>query len=252
LVNLTVKLGMNITKNKKRVLILGASSDIGCAVSKIFLENDWELTAHYYNNKESLLKIDNYINKINFLKLDLRKANFIEKYLKINKSKFMKFDAFVNLSGYFKHTKFSNFKIKEFYDHINANSLSSYLFIRTVLSGMKKRKWGRVVNTSSIGTKFGGGKESFCYSLSKFNNEFFPSHYRDLYSKNILINTLQIGLANTKMQKKLPNKNMAKRIKLIPLKRITEKDEIAQYIYNLCIAQNSLLTGQIINISGGE
>ena len=54
------------------------------------------------------------------------------------------------------------------------------------------------------------------------------------------------------MQKKLPNKNMAKRIKLIPLKRITEKDEIAQYVYNLCIAQNSLLTGQIINISGGE
>ena len=243
---------MNTTKNKKRVLILGASSDIGCAVSDIFLKNNWELTAHYHNNKKSLIKINSHKNKINFLKLDLRKIYFLEKYLKKNKSKFIQFDAFINLSGYFKPTKFSTFKIKEFYEHLNANSLSSYLFIRTVLTGMERRGYGRIVNTTSIGTKFGGGKESFCYSLSKFNNEFFPSDYKKFYSKNVLINTLQIGLANTKMQKKLPNKNLAKRIKMIPVKRITEKEEIAEYLYNLCSEKNTILTGQKINISGGE
>ena len=62
---------MNITKNKKKVLIIGASSDIGCALSKTFLENEWELTAHYHSSKKPLMKIDNYKYKINFLKFEI-------------------------------------------------------------------------------------------------------------------------------------------------------------------------------------
>ena len=45
---------------------------------------------------------------------------------------------------------------------------------------------------------------------------------------------------------------MKKRIKLIPLKRMANPDEIANYIYYLCSKKNSLLTGSIINASGGE
>ena len=165
---------------------------------------------------------------------------------------FTKFDAFVNLAGYFKPTTFENFKTKDLIDHISANSISNLLFMKIVLKGMKNKKWGRVVNTSSIGTKFGGGNESFCYSLSKFNNEFFPSFYKNFYSSNIMINTLQIGVVKTKMHKKLPNKNMKKRINLIPIKRIIEKSEVSNYIYFLCTDENTSLTGQILNISGGE
>ena len=156
------------------------------------------------------------------------------------------------MAGYFKSTTFENFKIKDLIDHISANSFANLLFMKIVLKGMKKKKWGRVVNTSSIGTKFGGGNKSFCYSLSKFNNEFFPSFYKGLYSSNIMINTLQIGVVKTKMHKKLPNKNMKKRINLIPIKRIIEKIEVSNYIYFLCTEENTSLTGQTLNISGGE
>ena len=90
------------------------------------------------------------------------------------------------------------------------------------------------------------------YSLSKFNNEFFPSYYKTLYPLNIIVNTLQIGVSKTKLHKKLKSKNMKKRIKLIPLKRMANPDEIANYIYYLCSEKNSLLTGSIINASGGE
>ena len=67
-----------------------------------------------------------------------------------------------------------------------------------------------------------------------------------------MINTLQIGVVKTKMHKKLPNKNMKKRINLIPIKRIIEKSEVSNYIYFLCTDENTSLTGQILNISGGE
>ena len=41
---------------------------------------------------------------------------------------------------------------------------------------MIKKKWGRVLLTSSIGTKFGGAENTFMYSITKFLNEFFPKN----------------------------------------------------------------------------
>jgi len=242
-----------MVKKYKKVLILGASSDIEIETCKKFLENEWVLTAHYNTNNKALKHLKKkYPLKLNLLKFDLKNIFSLEKYLDKKKTIFSKFDAFINLAGYFKSTTFENFKIKDLIDHISANSFANLLFMKIVLKGMKKKKWGRVVNTSSIGTKFGGGNKSFCYSLSKFNNEFFPSFYKGLYSSNIMINTLQIGVVKTKMHKKLPNKNMKKRINLIPIKRIIEKIEVSNYIYFLCTEENTSLTGQTLNISGGE
>ena len=75
---------------------------------------------------------------------------------------------------------------------------------------MKRKGYGRIVYASSIGTKFGGSNNSFIYSLSKFMNEFYPRPYRNLTKKNILINTLQIGLTDTKLNRIDKNKNMKK------------------------------------------
>ena len=44
---------------------------------------------------------------------------------------------------------------------------------KEVVKNMKKNKWGRILFTSSIGVKFGGGEKTFAYSFSKYANEFF-------------------------------------------------------------------------------
>ena len=50
---------------------------------------------------------------------------------------------------------------------------------------MLKNKWGRILNSSSIGTKFGGGIKSFNYSLSKHLLEFIPGIYKKWSKKNV-------------------------------------------------------------------
>jgi 3-oxoacyl-[acyl-carrier protein] reductase len=238
--------------NIKKVLILGASSDIGTSTTKTFLDAGWEVTGHFNNNSKSLEKLKYNNNKLKTFKFNLKNINSFENYVLKKKSFFKSFDAFVNLTGYLKPTSFENFKIKDLNEHLNVNYFSSLLIIREVLKGMERRKWGRIVLSGSIGTKFGGGENTLAYSLSKFNNQFFPSFYKKMYSKNITINTLQIGPAKTKLHKKLKNKNIKKRIKLIPLKRMASSIELANYIYYLCSKKNSLLMGSVINVSGGE
>ena len=98
--------------------------------------------------------------------------------------------------------------------------------------------------------KFGGGN-TFSYSLSKHINEFIPGYIRKLCSKNILYNTLRIGVTDTKLHNKIKNKSLTQRIKLIPMKKKATTDDIAEYIFYL-IVHNNFIANELINITGGE
>ena len=235
---------------KKKVLILGASSDIGVELVKLYLKNNYNVVAHYNKNIKNLKKINN--KNLSFLKFDLKKINSFENFIKRKQKMFLNFDIFISLTGYLNLKKIDKAKITDFNNHINVNYLSNFLVIRSVVKGMLKRNWGRIVLSSSIGTKFGGSENSFIYSLSKYMNQFFPKIYKSFIKKNVLINTLQIGLTDTKMNLIDKTKNLKKRIKLIPLARMASKTEVATYIHFLTSEKNNLIANQIINISGGE
>ena len=117
---------------------------------------------------------------------------------------------------------------------------------------MNKRRWGRIVHLGSIGVKFGGGKRNFPYSFSKHALEFFPSETKDWVKNNVLINTIRVGATNTKLHLKLPSKNLKKRAKVIPMGRMAEPNEIAEFVYYLGSDENTYICNQVPAISGGE
>ena len=234
-----------------RVLILGGSSDIGISVISSLLDKGYKVTAHYNKNRKLFSKFNKNIN-FSSLYFDLVNIYKFEKFIKKNKKKFKNFDIFISLTGFMKLKKFKDLSAEEILNHINANYLSNIIVIKNLLNNMVKKKWGRILLASSIGTKFGGGEYTVAYSISKYLNEFFPAEYRKYYKKNILINSLQIGLTDTKIHKKNKNKNMKKRINMIPLGRMASTSEVKNYILFLCSEENKLITNEVINISGGE
>ncbi len=228
----------------KKILILGGNSDIGIKIIDR-LAKDKKISLNIHFNK----KFPDKKNKknLNFIKKDLNKIN--EKNVK----KFFDndYDIIINLIGYVSNQSFQNFKIKEIQKTILINSFIPLLIIRNSLKNMQKKRYGRIINTSSIGVKFGGGINTFSYSVSKHINEFIPSEIRKLSSKNIFYNTLRIGVTNTKFHKKVKNKSIRKRIKLIPIKKMASSNDIADYIIFL-ILNNNFITNEIISITGGE
>ena len=233
----------------KKVLILGASSDIGYSLTKKYLNKNFFVYAHYNKNARKLRKIKKKNLKI--FNFDLKKIKNFEKF--VQKSEIFKnLDIFVSLTGYLKLKKIEKSEVKDFFDHINVNYLSNFIVTKKIINPMKKKGGGKILYASSIGTKFGGSHNSFIYSLTKFMNEFFPRPYRNLTKNNILINTLQIGLTDTKLNKKDKKKDMKKRISLIPLNRMAKIEEVANYIEFLTSEKNTLIANETINISGGE
>ena len=135
---------------------------------------------------------------------------------------------------------------------LKVNLFPSILFTKKLGPLMNKRKWGRVVNLGSIGVKFGGGRNNLPYSISKHALEFFPSETKQWVKNNVLVNTIRVGATNTKLHKKIPSKNLKKRSALIPMRRMAEPKEIAEYVYFIGSEENTYISNQVLSISGGE
>ena len=94
--------------------------------------------------------------------------------------------------------------------------------------------------------------KTFCYSLSKHALEFFPQDHKTWAASNVLINTLRVGVTDTRMHKVDPDKDMSERVSMIPIGRMAMPDEIANTVCWLGSEQNSFITGQVITAAGGE
>jgi len=237
---------------KKRILILGASSDIGISLVRKCIEEGYFVYAHYNSRKTELSKLSKsnlYLFKSNFLNFNDTRVNQLIKKLK-NK----KISHIINLIGYIDNVNYLRSNLKNMILTLKVNTLIPNLIIKELLPHMLKVEFGRILNCSSIGVKFGGGENTYNYSLSKHTLEFIPSYLKKLSRKNILINNIRIGVTNTKLHSKIKNKNkfLKKRTKLIPIGRIGEIDEMVKYILFLISKKNTYLTNETITVSGGE
>jgi 3-oxoacyl-[acyl-carrier protein] reductase len=235
-----------------RILVLGGSSDIAINIINHYLKNGYIVDAHFNSNSKHLEKLKKKNKNLNLIKLNFSKLND-NNYIKIINKKFsFNYSAYINLIGYIDNKHFDEINIKDLYNSLHINFVIPFFIMKFVIPKMLQQKFGRIINISSIGVKFGGSKQNFNYALSKYNLEFIPSVYKDWAKKNVLINCIRLGVFDTKMHKRIINKNMKKRINLIPIKRMGKPKEVVNLIDYLLSDKNSYLTGEIITLSGGE
>tara|TARA_B110000881_G_C18394506_1_gene422750 strand:+ start:52 stop:774 length:723 start_codon:yes stop_codon:yes gene_type:complete len=237
----------------KNVLILGGSSDIGIEVVKNFLKLKWNVYAHYLKNKKNLIILKKKYKSLKIIKFNFSDYKNLKVENHLKKTFNRNYDTLINLVGYTDNISFEKTNFKSLIKSLTTNTIAPILLEKILVKKMLSKKWGRILNCSSIGVKFGGGNNSFNYSFSKHCLEFIPASHKHWAKKNVLINNLRIGVTNTKIHKQMKTKLQIKdRIKLIPINRMAEPKEIANYIMSLTTEKNSYITGQTLAASGGE
>jgi 3-oxoacyl-[acyl-carrier protein] reductase len=127
------------------------------------------------------------------------------------------------------------------------NLKSAFLCTQAVLPGMRARRWGRVVNISSVGARIGSGSISIAYAAAKAGLEGLTRGYAlRLAAEGITVNAIAPGLIDTEMGKPLIEAGVPARI---PVGRAGTGEEIAQAV--LLLVYNGYMTGQTVAVNGG-
>lgn len=127
---------------------------------------------------------------------------------------------------------------------LTANLKSVFLVTQAVLPGMRRRRWGRIINISSGAAKTGGGV-GLHYTASKAGIEGLTRAYASrLVKEGITVTAVAPSLIATDM---IPEEES--RRKQIPLGRLGRVDEVAEAV--IFLAGNEYATGQVIALNGG-
>lgn len=158
----------------------------------------------------------------------------------------------VNSAGINKIGEIERYDVKDLQRIHQVNVVAPFILIKSVISGMKKRNYGRILNISSIfGEVSRAGRSA--YSTSKFGL-FGMTRAVALESAkhNVLVNCLAPGFIDTDMTRNILGKAGISQLgRQIPMGRMGKPSEIAKVAAFLVSEQNSYMTGQLIVADGG-
>lgn len=176
--------------------------------------------------------------------------NMVEKVL----AEYGRIDILVNNAGISQKVTVSDMTLEDMTKVFSVNMFGLFLCSQAVLEPMKKQKFGRIVNLSSVSAKRGGGVFGGAhYSASKAAVLGFSKNLaREVATEGITVNSVAPGLVNTEIWKSLPEEDAKKVIDNIPAGRPGETDEIASTIAFLVSNEASYITGEDIDINGGS
>ncbi|MBI4823532.1 MAG: SDR family oxidoreductase [Nitrospirae bacterium] len=239
----------------KTVLITGVAGGIGREIALRFAKEGWNILGHYFSSHEKAGELKKAINRYGvectLFKADLSSEGEIKRLLK----KLQRFEvhSLINNAGaYVTQKHFTDLTVKDIAETFMVNAFAPMMLSFKLFMQMKKRRFGRIVNISSIAAKYGGSSVSVHYGCSKLALEGMTKTLaREGADYNILVNTVRPGVIDTEFHKKFP-KDMSERIKMIPLKRMGSPADIAEMVYYLGSDKNSFITNEVIAVAGGE
>jgi NAD(P)-dependent dehydrogenase (short-subunit alcohol dehydrogenase family) len=242
------------TSMQRQVLITGASSDIGMALCRRYLEANYRVIAHVHRSGPEFEQlVTEAAGRILARPADFTIPSAVEEMVRREPELFSRMDALVNMAALREPVRFDDVTPDHILRHITANVVSAFTLIRILGGHMATRGWGRIVNVSSIGVKFGGGDKTFCYSLTKHTLEYMPAIVHKQWAKrNVLMNAIRVGITETRTFADMAPQERQARVSLIPANRMASPAEMAASIFSLGSEQNTFMTGQTITVAGGE
>ena len=160
-------------------------------------------------------------------------------------------DILVNNAGLTRDNILPRMKDAEWDEVIDANLRGAFATMRAAARGMMKRRWGRVINISSI-VGLVGNKGLANYAASKAGLiGLTKSVAKELASRNILANVVAPGFIETDMTRDLPEAARADLLRQIPLDRLGTPADVAALVTFLASEQAAYITGQVFVVDGG-
>lgn len=240
----------------KVVLVTGGSRGIGRAICKAFAEQGCKVIINYHSNQEAAESILNEIvamgQEAEIIQADISQSDQVKSMVSQIRKTYNRIDILVNNAGITKDNLLAMMSVKQWQDVIDTNLNGIFYCTKHVLKAMVGKKSGIIINMTSL-SGVAGQEGQTNYSASKGGIiSLTKSLAREVAKYGIRVNAIAPGLIETEMLEKIPIEILEHHKKMIPLKRLGRPEEIAKVALFLASDMSSYMTGQILNINGGE
>jgi acetoacetyl-CoA reductase len=233
-------------------VVTGGTRGIGAAISKALKAAGYKVAANYGGNDEAAQKFKAETD-IPVYKWDVSSYDACAAGLKQVEADLGPVEVLVNNAGITRDAPFHRMKPDQWTAVITTNLNSLFNMCRPVIEGMRERKFGRIINISSInGQKGQFGQTN--YSAAKAGELGFTKALAQEGARaGITVNAICPGYINTEMVQAVPKDVLEKNvIPQIPVGRLGEPEEIARCVVFLASEESSFITGSTVSANGGQ
>ena len=226
----------------KKVIVTGGNRGIGKGIVLSLLDQGYLVLDTSRDSK----KFDMSHQNLEVTNLDVCDQASIDDFQKIVND--FDPDILINNAGITKDNLFLRMTEDDWAEVIDTNLNSVFRMTKLVVRGMLKKKWGRIINISSISGSMGNPGQTN-YSASKAGGDAFSrSLAKELGSCNITVNSVAPGFIQTDMTQGLIDEEITKKI---PLQRVGSVEDVASLINFLVSEESNYITGQTLVVDGG-
>jgi len=246
---------MKMKQSPKVALITGSSRGIGRSIAIRLANEGFNVVFNYRNNPGSLVETINDIEsrggKAVSIKADVSNESEVGVMIKQIKELWESIDVLVNNAGIRKDQLLMRMTESSWDDVLDTNLKGAFLCSKAVLPFMVKKKFGRIINISSIvGITGNPGQGNYAASKAGLIG-LTKTIAREVASRNITANAIAPGYIETDMVKELPDELRTRIQSMVPLGRLGTGDDVAGMVAFLCSEDANYITGQVIGIDGG-
>ncbi|MFL5176526.1 MAG: SDR family NAD(P)-dependent oxidoreductase [Microvirga sp.] len=245
----------------KAVLITGGSTGIGAAAARAFGQNGAKVALNFNANAEEAGKVAADIERAGgkavLVRGDVTKSGVAAQVVAETVKAFGRLDVLINNAGaLIKRTPVADYTDDYVDAVLELNVKQVVRFMREAAVQMRRQRGGgAIVNVSSIAARHGGGPGSVIYAAAKgFVATATRGWAKELVRDRIRVNAVSPGVIMTPFHERYSTpEQLAAMQTTIPMDRLGTPDEcVGAFLYLASEALSGYVTGQIIEVNGGQ
>ena len=242
---------MNFDLVEKKVLVTGASGEIGASIARAFHAKGCTLTVSGTRRDRLESLATELGSRCHIVSCDLQNEKMIEELPKETLSIMGHIDILINNAGITKDGLLMRMSNDDWNSVISINLNASMYLIRSVLRVMLKSRWGRIINIGSVvGTSGNAGQVNYAASKAGLIG-MTKSVAQEVATRGVTVNCVSPGFVKSAMTDKLSEEQKDRILSSVPMGRMGNANEIAAAILFLASEEASYITGQTIHVNGG-
>ncbi len=248
-----------MTLSGKVAWITGSSTGIGAACAKALAKEGCRVAVHFNRSEDEARKVAEGIESSGGEAMvvggDVSDAGEVSRMLSEIEGRFGAVEVLVNNAGSLLERRPFSEMTEDLWDRVMDVNLKSVMLVsQAVLPKMKEKGEGRIINTTSVAARNGGGPGSSAYATAKAGvSNLTRAMAKELVSDGILVNGVAPGIITTPFHDQFTPPDVREKMTgAIPIGREGAPEEVAGAVVFLASEGGSYLVGEIIEVNGGQ